>query len=87
MEPIMRISVRKGKEVPAEGLMIDAFGLAAIFGTLNEASVSRVYSYEGVQFWRADSAFVIAYRGESFIVRNEIGLEEFQTLLLEQKAS
>jgi hypothetical protein len=87
MEPIMRISVRKGQEVPAEGLLIDAFGLAALFSTLNEAPVSRVYSYEGVQFWRANHAFVIAYRGESFIVRNEIGLEEFHALLLEQKAS
>lgn len=87
MEPIMRISVRKGVEIPAEGTLIDAFGLATVFSTLSEASVSRVYSYEGVQFWRADNAFVIAYRGDSFIVRNEIGLEEFQTLLLEQKAS
>jgi hypothetical protein len=87
MEPIMRISVRKGQEVPAEGLLIDAFGLAALFGSLNEAEVSRVYSYEGVQFWRANHLFVISYHGESFIVRNEVGLEEFHTLLLAQKAS
>lgn len=87
MEPTMRISVRNGQEVPTEGILIDAFGLAAVFSTLTEAHTSRVYVYEGVQFWRANHAFVIAYRGESFIVRNEIGLEEFQTLLLGQKAS
>jgi hypothetical protein len=87
MEPIMRISVRKGQEVPAEALLIDAFGLAAIFSTLSEAQMSKAYVYEGVQFWRANHAFVIAYRGESFIVRNGVGLEEFHILLLEQKAS
>lgn len=87
MEPTMRISVRDGKEIPAEGTLIDAFGLATVFSTLNEAQASRVYVYEGVQFWRANDAFVIAYRGESFMVRNGIGLEAFQALLLEQKAS
>jgi hypothetical protein len=87
MEPTMRISVRNGQEIPVEGILIDAFGLATVFSTLTDAQTSRVYIYDGVQFWRANSAFVIAYRGESFIVRNEIGLEAFQTLLLEQKAS
>ncbi len=87
MESTMRISVRNGEEIPAAGILIDAFGLATVFSTLNEAHSSRVYVYEGVQFWRADHTFVIAYRGESFIVRNEIGLEAFQLLLLEQKAS
>lgn len=87
MEPTMRISVRNGQEIDAEGILIDAFGLATVFSTLSEAQSSRVYIYEGVQFWRANHAFVIAYRGESFMVRNEIGLEAFQTLLLEQKAS
>lgn len=83
----MRISVRNGQEIDTEGILIDAFGLATVFSTLSEAQSSRVYIYEGVQFWRANHAFVIAYRGESFMVRNEIGLEAFQTLLLEQKAS
>jgi hypothetical protein len=87
MEPTMRISVRNGQEIPAEGILIDAFGLAAVFSTLNEAQTSRIYVYEGVQFWRANDAFVIAYHGESFIVRNEMGLEAFQALLIEQKAS
>jgi hypothetical protein len=87
MEPIMRISIRKGEDVLAEGILIDAFGLAALFSTLSAAPVSRVYSYEGVQFWRANHAFVIAYSGESFIVRNEVSLDQFHTLLLEQKAS
>jgi hypothetical protein len=87
MEPTMRISVRNGQEIPAEGVLIDAFGLATVFSTLNETYTSRVYVYEGVKFWRADDAFVIAYRGESFIVRNKIGLEAFHMLLLEQKAS
>lgn len=83
----MRISVRNGQEIPAEGISIDAFGLAVVFGTLSETHASRVYVYEGVQFWRANDAFVIAYRGESLLVQNEIGLQAFQTLLLEQKAS
>jgi hypothetical protein len=87
MESTMRISVRNGEEIPAEGILIDAFGLATVFSTLNEAQTSRVYIYEGVQFWRANHVFVIAYCGESFIVRSEIGLEAFQTLLLKQKAS
>lgn len=86
MESTMRITVRNGHAVD-EGVLIDAFGLAVVFSTLTEASSSRVYVYEGVQFWRANNAFVIAYRGESFILRNEVGLEAFQTLLLEQKAS
>lgn len=83
----MRISVRNGQEIPAEGILIDAFGLAAVFSTLAEAQTSRVYIYEGVEFWRANHVFVIAYRGESFMVRDEIGLEAFHKLLLEQKAS
>lgn len=87
MESVMRISVRNGQEISAEGILLDAFGLAVMFSTLAEAQSSRVYTYEGVQFWRANHAFVIAYRGESFTVRNEIGLEAFQALLLEQKAS
>lgn len=87
MEPTMRITVRNGQELEPEGTLIDAFGLAVVFGTLNETQSSRVYVYEGVQFWRANHSFVIAYRGESFIVRNEIGLEAFHSLLLEQKAS
>lgn len=87
MEPTMRISVRNGQEIPAEGILIDAFGLAAVFSTLAEAQTSRVYIYEGVEFWRATHVFVIAYRGESFMVRDEIGLEAFHTLLLKQKAS
>lgn len=87
MESTMRISVRNGEEIPAEGILIDAFGLAVVFETLIEAQASRVYVYEGVQFWRTNYDFVIAYRGESSIVRNEIGLEAFQALLLEQKAS
>ncbi len=87
MEATMRISVRNGQEVPTEGISIDAFGLAAVFSTLQQKVDSRVYTYEGVQFWRSNHAFVIGYRGESFIVRNEIGLEAFQALLLEQKAS
>lgn len=87
MEPVMRVSVRNGREIPAAGVSIDAFGLAVIFSTLAEAASSRVYVYEGVQFWRSDNVFVIAYGGESFIVRNEIGLEAFHSLLLKQKAS
>lgn len=87
MEPTMRISVRNGEEIPATGFLIDAFGLATVFSTLSDAQFSQVYVYEGVQFWRANHVFVIAYRGESFIVRNEIGLEAFHVLLLEQKAS
>ena len=87
MEPTMRVSVRNGQEIPVEGILIDAFGLATVFSSLNEAQTSRVYIYEGVQFWRSNHMFVIAYRGESFIVRTEIGLEAFQALLLEQKAS
>lgn len=87
MEPIMRVSVRSGQEIPAEGMSIDAFGLAVVFSTLAQSSESRVYVYEGVQFWRANNAFVIAFGGGSFIVRNEIGLEAFHSLLLEQKAS
>lgn len=87
MEPTMRISVRNGQETDPEGTLIDAFGLAVVFGTLSETQSSRVYVYEGVQFWRADHAFVIAYHGESFIVRNPIALEAFHSLLLKQKAS
>lgn len=87
MKATMRISVRNGEEIPAEGISIGAFGLAAIFSTLQEKTESRVYTYEGVQFWRANDAFVIAYRGESFIAGNDLGLEAFQALLLEQKAS
>lgn len=87
MEPAMRISVRNGQETEPEGVLIDAFGLAVVFGTLQEAQSSRVYVYEGVQFWRADHRFVIAYSGESFIAGNEIELEAFHSLLLEQKAS
>ncbi|MFN8335470.1 MAG: hypothetical protein U0U09_10095 [Cyclobacteriaceae bacterium] len=87
MEPVLRVSVRNGQEIPAEGVLIDAFGLAVVFSTLTEASSSRVYVYEGVQFWRSDNAFVISYGGDSFIVRNEIGLEAFHSLLLKQKAS
>lgn len=87
MEPAMRISVRNGRETDPEGTLIDAFGLAVVFGTLSETQSSRVYVYEGVQFWRAHNAFVIAYRGESFIVRDQIELEAFHSLLLKQKAS
>lgn len=87
MEPAMRVSVRNGQETDPEGTLIDAFGLAVVFGTLSEMQSSRVYVYEGVQFWRANHTFVIAHRGESFIVRSEIGLEAFHALLLEQKAS
>lgn len=87
MEATMRISVRNGQEIPAEGILLDAFGLAAIFSTLQQMPDSRVYTYEGVQFWRSNNFFVIAYRGESFMVRNEVGLEAFQSLLLEQRAS
>lgn len=87
MEPTMRVSVRNGQEIPAEGMLIDAFGLAVVFSTLTQSSESRVYVYEGVQFWRANNAFVVAFGGASFIVRNEIGLEAFHSLLLKQKAS
>lgn len=87
MKSTMRNSVRNGQEIPVEEISIDAFGLAVVFSTLYVAQTSQVYSYEGVQFWRAHHAFVIAYRGESIIVNQEIGLEAFQTLLLEQKAS
>lgn len=87
MEPVMRISVRNGQETEPEGTLLDAFGLAVVFSTLSETQSSRVYIYEGVQFWRANHAFVIAHRGESFIVREQIGLEAFHSLLLEQKAS
>lgn len=87
MEPVLRVSVRNGREISAEGVLIDAFGLAVVFSTLTEAASSRVYVYEGVQFWRSDNAFVISYDGDSFIVRNEIGLEAFHSLLLKQKAS
>lgn len=87
MEPLMRISVRNGEETKPEGTLIDAFGLAVVFSTLSETQSSRVYVYEGVQFWRANYAFVIAYRGESFILRDEVGLEAFHSLLLQQKAS
>lgn len=87
MEPVMRVSVRDGQEIPAEGVLIDAFGLAVVFSTLTESASSRVYIYEGVQFWRSNNTFVIAYGGGSFIVRNEIGLEAFHSLLLKQKAS
>lgn len=79
--------MRNGEEIPAEGFLIDAFGLATVFSTLSEVQSSQVYVYEGVQFWRANHVFVVAYRGESFIVRNEIGLDAFHVLLLEQKAS
>ncbi|MBL7839423.1 MAG: hypothetical protein JNJ75_04725 [Cyclobacteriaceae bacterium] len=87
MEPTMRVSVRNGQEIPAEGMLIDAFGLAVVFSTLTQSSESRVYVYEGVQFWRANNTFVVAFGGASFIVRSEIGLEAFHSLLLEQKAS
>ncbi len=87
MEPTMRVSVRNGQEIPAEGMLIDAFGLAVVFSTLTQSAESRVYVYEGVQFWRANNAFVVSFGGASFIVRNEIGLEAFHSLLLEQKAS
>ena len=87
MKATMRISVRNGEEIPAEGIEVDAFGLAVVFSTLQETPNSRVYTYEGVQFWRANNAFVIAWRGESFIAGNDVGLEAFQALLLEQKAS
>lgn len=87
MESTMRISARNVEEIPAAGMLIDAFGLATVFSTLSEAQSSQVYVYEDVQFWRANHVFVIAYCGDSFIVRNEIGLEAFHILLLEQKAS
>jgi|GEM_PF-884646 len=87
MEPTMRVSVRNGQEIPVEGMLIDAFGLAVVFSTLAQSSDSRVYVYEGVQFWRANNAFVVSFGGASFMVRNEIGLEAFHSLLLEQKAS
>ncbi|TXH29592.1 MAG: hypothetical protein E6Q96_03265 [Cyclobacteriaceae bacterium] len=87
MEPTMRVSVRNGQEIPAEGMLIDAFGLAVVFSTLAQSPDSRVYVYEGVQFWRANNAFVVSFGGASFMVRNEIGLEAFHSLLLEQKAS
>lgn len=87
MEHVMRISVRNGQDTEPEGTLIDAFGLAVVFSTLNETQSSRVYVYEGVQFWRANHAFVVSYHGESFIIRDEIGLEAFHALLLKQKAS
>lgn len=85
----MRVTVRNGQEVdaPASEIMIDAFGLAVVFSTLQESAHSRVYNYEGVQFWRANNMFVIAYGGESFTVPEAITLEAFHALLCRQKAS
>lgn len=87
MEPTMRVSVRNGQEIPSEGLLIDAFGLAVLFSTLQAEVSSRMYVYEGVQFWRANNAFVISFGGESFNVGNEVGLEAFHAILMKQKAS
>lgn len=87
MRATMRISARNGQDVPSEGILLDAFGLAALYSTLCEQYASRIYSYEGVQFWRANGEFVVSYREQSFTVDNNLGLEEFNALLLEQKAS
>jgi hypothetical protein len=87
MEPVMRVSVRNGQEIPLEVVLIDAFGLAVLFSTLKEVANSGVYAYEGVQFWRANHEFVVSFAGESFIVTHDMELEDFHLLLLKQKAS
>jgi hypothetical protein len=69
-----------------KGIEIDSnYGLIQVFNYINQDQKSRVFVYQGVQFWRQDFQFIMSYNGKQFIAGDILYLDEFIQMLKDQK--
>jgi hypothetical protein len=68
------------------GIEIDSnHYLIKVFNAINQDKTSRIFVYQGVQFWRQDFEFVMSFNGEQFLAGEVVDFDEFKEMLLDQK--
>lgn len=69
-----------------KGIEIDSnYGLIQVFNYINQDQRSQVFVYQGVQFWRQDSQFIMSYNEKQFIAGDILYFDEFTQMLKDQK--
>lgn len=74
------------EKVIDKGIEVDSnVSLMKVFNWINSDKSSQVFVYQDVQFWKADSEFVMSYNDEIFYAGEVFDFNEFKEMLLDQK--